>query len=257
MDAHTLANAMGHVLTLAEYKKLCKPINEAMVAARCTNLNRAAVFLGEIREESVGLKYSQEIGSDSYLQSKPYFPYIGRGFIQVTWSYNYASFGAYCHSKGWLKDPKYFVKNPHKLADSKWAPLTCAWYWSEHHGWKWGTINNAADHQDWDDASHQINGGDYGLNARRSYIQHALSLGNAILPEVGLSNRIAKKLQKEIDEINARIDNRVSHFNTRGKRLNKMQRQIDELQAALKGGKARTNEQIAHETSSKEADSEH
>lgn len=31
-----------------------------------------------------------EYGSDSYLQGKSYYPYIGRGFVQLTWKDNYA-----------------------------------------------------------------------------------------------------------------------------------------------------------------------
>jgi putative chitinase len=30
-----------------------------------------------------------EYGSQSYLQGKDYYPYIGRGFVQLTWDYNY------------------------------------------------------------------------------------------------------------------------------------------------------------------------
>ena len=30
-----------------------------------------------------------EYGSQSYLQAKPYYPYIGRGFVQLTWVSNY------------------------------------------------------------------------------------------------------------------------------------------------------------------------
>lgn len=31
-----------------------------------------------------------ERGSDAYLRSKPYWPFIGRGFVQLTWKDNYA-----------------------------------------------------------------------------------------------------------------------------------------------------------------------
>jgi len=34
-----------------------------------------------------------EYGSQSYLQGKPYYPYIGRGFVQLTWEENYARAG--------------------------------------------------------------------------------------------------------------------------------------------------------------------
>lgn len=34
-----------------------------------------------------------EYGSQKYLRSKPYWPYIGRGYVQLTWSTNYLVFG--------------------------------------------------------------------------------------------------------------------------------------------------------------------
>src|ERR1035437_5975070 len=35
-----------------------------------------------------------ELGSAAYLQSKPYWPFIGRGFVQLTWRANYEKAGA-------------------------------------------------------------------------------------------------------------------------------------------------------------------
>lgn len=34
-----------------------------------------------------------EYGSQKYLQSKKYWPYIGRGYVQLTWKYNYEKYG--------------------------------------------------------------------------------------------------------------------------------------------------------------------
>lgn len=34
-----------------------------------------------------------EYGSQSYLRSKSYWPYIGRGYVQLTWRENYAKYG--------------------------------------------------------------------------------------------------------------------------------------------------------------------
>jgi len=34
-----------------------------------------------------------EYGSKKYLKSKKYWPYIGRGYVQLTWLYNYRNFG--------------------------------------------------------------------------------------------------------------------------------------------------------------------
>ena len=36
----------------------------------------------------------QEMGSAAYLRSRPYWPYIGEGLVQVTWRQNYEKFGA-------------------------------------------------------------------------------------------------------------------------------------------------------------------
>lgn len=199
MDAQTLASAMGNVMPLSYYQTWLPRIEQTMRIAQATTLNRAACLLGEVRQETVGLKYRTEIGSQAYLQSKPYYPYIGRGFIQVTWDYNYKAFGAWCHKRGLVADPNVFYNSPGELGKVKWAALTIAWYWSETHGWKWGTINNAADHQDWDDASHQINGGDNGIDSRRAYIKHCLSLGNAILPGEDLLAAMGFANQKELD----------------------------------------------------------
>ena len=35
----------------------------------------------------------KEGGGDAYLRSKKYFPYYGRGYVQLTWSYNYKIMG--------------------------------------------------------------------------------------------------------------------------------------------------------------------
>ena len=34
-----------------------------------------------------------EMGSEHYLRSKRYYPFIGRGYVQLTWDFNYRKFG--------------------------------------------------------------------------------------------------------------------------------------------------------------------
>lgn len=36
----------------------------------------------------------KEMGGLAYLKAKPYYPYYGRGLVQLSWSYNYKSAGA-------------------------------------------------------------------------------------------------------------------------------------------------------------------
>lgn len=34
-----------------------------------------------------------EYGGEKYLRSKPYWPYVGRGYVQLTWKVNYEKYG--------------------------------------------------------------------------------------------------------------------------------------------------------------------
>ncbi|MEJ0096162.1 MAG: hypothetical protein WDN46_22940 [Methylocella sp.] len=45
-------------------------------------------------ETGTAMQPVQEAGSQAYLRSKPYYPYIGEGLVGVTWKSNYAKFGA-------------------------------------------------------------------------------------------------------------------------------------------------------------------
>jgi putative chitinase len=55
-----------------------------------------------------------EQGSDSYLQGKDYWPYVGRGFVQLTWEENYKNAGA---ALG-LIDDRDLVAHPELALDS-------------------------------------------------------------------------------------------------------------------------------------------
>jgi predicted chitinase len=57
---------------------------------------------------------SLEYGSQSYLDGKEYYPYIGRGFVQLTWDYNYDKASA---ALG-LIDDRDLVKHPEVALDS-------------------------------------------------------------------------------------------------------------------------------------------
>jgi len=55
-----------------------------------------------------------EYGSDSYLKDKDYYPYIGRGFVQLTWEENYRNASA---ALG-LIDDRDLVAHPEVALDS-------------------------------------------------------------------------------------------------------------------------------------------
>jgi hypothetical protein len=57
--------------------------------------NEYAYILSTIKHECAErYKPITEMGSPVYLKSKEYYPYIGRGYVQLTWKANYKTFGS-------------------------------------------------------------------------------------------------------------------------------------------------------------------
>jgi predicted chitinase len=63
-----------------------------------TDNRHIAYIFATAYHESMNIKTKErlvpcsEFGGTSYLQSKKYFPYYGRGFVQLTWDYNYKKY---------------------------------------------------------------------------------------------------------------------------------------------------------------------
>lgn len=56
--------------------------------------NEYAYILATIKHETAeSYKPITELGGQIYLRNKKYYPYIGRGFVQLTWDWNYDKFG--------------------------------------------------------------------------------------------------------------------------------------------------------------------
>ena len=86
---------------------------------------RLAALIGQCAQESAWFRTTTEYGA-----GQRYAPYIGRTFIQVTWSDNYQAFGLWCKARGLIDDAAYFVNNPASLSDLKWAALGPIWYFA-------------------------------------------------------------------------------------------------------------------------------
>jgi len=74
----------GQEAILTRFEQYCEPQDHRWLAYEL------ATVYHECATRMVPVK---EYGSDSYLQSKPYYPYVGRGLVQLTWDYNYDSMG--------------------------------------------------------------------------------------------------------------------------------------------------------------------
>lgn len=187
MDAATLASVMGNVIPASKYAQYVGPFNDAMIAAKCTNPNRAAMFCAQVGHESVGLKYMEEIASGAAYEGRRDLGntqkgdgvrFKGRGPIQLTGRANYLSFGRWCRSQGLVDRDTYFTDNPTLVATPKWGFLAASWYWTVARA----ALNSYADAGNVVAATKAINGGTNGLADRTARWNRARTFGTRLLP---------------------------------------------------------------------------
>lgn len=194
MDAATLAAAMRCSRAVAD--GAITGMNQAMLAADCTTVRRAAMWCAQIGHETLSLHYDQEIWGPTAAQ-KRYDPasgsslarqlgntqpgdgyrYRGRGRIQLTGRHNYGLFSLWAHARGLVPTPDYFVVNPDRVAQPPFRELAAAWYWTVAR-----KLNPPADRGDVRECTRLINGGTNGLPDRQARYDAALRLGDALLP---------------------------------------------------------------------------
>lgn len=73
----------------------------------------AYVLATAYHETAHTMKPVREYGGEKYLKSKKYYPYVGMGYVQLTWDYNYKKAGQ--------KLGVDFMSNPKLLLDPKYA----------------------------------------------------------------------------------------------------------------------------------------
>lgn len=131
-------------------------------------------FLSQIAHESGELKYTHELGKESYFkkyetgrlgrmlgntQKGDGAKYKGRGFIQLTGRSNYAQFA---------KDSGVDVINrPDEVETAQLCVEVSAWYWDKR------GCNEEADTDDLTKVTKKVNGGTNGLSSRKLYYQRA------------------------------------------------------------------------------------
>jgi hypothetical protein len=75
----------------------------------------AYVLATAYHETAHTMKPVREYGSEAYLRKKKYYPYVGMGYVQLTWKYNY--------EKASKKLGIDFVADPKKLLESRYASV--------------------------------------------------------------------------------------------------------------------------------------
>lgn len=184
MDYATLCTAMGRTVPTS----YVGPFNQALLAAQCTNVNRAAMFCAQTGHESGGLIWLQELASGAAYQGRadlgntqPGFGvrYKGRGIIQLTGAYNYAAFSRWAYGRGLVPTPSYFYDNPLAVATLPWAFISASYYWTVSRP----LLNAHADAGNVLQCTKDVNGGTNGYADRVARWNRAIRLGSALLPD--------------------------------------------------------------------------
>ncbi|XP_055544932.1 uncharacterized protein LOC129730010 [Wyeomyia smithii] len=84
--------------------------------------NESAMFIAHLIHESGGFQYREEVNG----AAQEYDPYYGRGYIQLTWRYNYEA-----ASRDLFGNDK-LVENPNLVSSSvEMSMLVSVWFWEK------------------------------------------------------------------------------------------------------------------------------
>lgn len=187
MDAQALHEVMGGSLSVERYRQLLPAVNSALLKIGATNVNRAAMFLAQIGHESFGLLYMEELADGSAYEGRQDLGntqpgdgrrFKGHGWIQITGRANHTNCSRWAYEQGIVPDPDYFVREPQKLGSDQYCWVGPVWYWLVARP----NLNAMADARDLAGCTRAINGGTNGLADRKARYEHALSMGDRILP---------------------------------------------------------------------------
>lgn len=212
MDGRTLSKLTQHI-SLARCNALIPGLYEAWRIAEVNTALRRAGWFSQVLEESVGLSATTEFASGSEYEGRTDLGntqpgdgvrFKGRGFVQVTGRNHYRDFGAWCFKRRLVPSPSYFLDNPTKIADDRFAWISVAWYWIGNHNHGYDFLNKAADAKDLVAMTYMVNGGQNGFATRQYYYNRALALGNELMTPVGSNDPNWSKVMTE-SELDARI----------------------------------------------------
>ncbi|GLC81718.1 hypothetical protein LBYZC6_38320 [Lacrimispora brassicae] len=115
--------------------EMVKELNRVLEAYGITDINSIRHFIAQASHESddwYKTGYGDgliEIGSKEYLQGQKYWPYIGAGYIHLTWEYNYQKFSDYLRKEKSIDDLLIMSEGPNRIA-STYAWESAAYFWS-------------------------------------------------------------------------------------------------------------------------------
>jgi predicted chitinase len=206
--ADTLLRAMGGSVSFDRYCTLLPAVSQALQACQCNTVDRVAMWMAQVGEESGGLQWMEEIADGSEYEGRadlgnthpgdgPRFK--GRGPIQVTGRHNYTELSTWAFGCGLVPTATFFIDQPDQLASDRYGFIGVVWYWTVARN-----MNSYADAADIVGATVAVNGGTHGIDDRTNRWNRCRAMGPALLTiETGV---ITMADAQEIENATAGVD---------------------------------------------------
>lgn len=191
------------------YAGVAKLFNDAMARTHYAHSQKQiAGMVGQSTQETGGFWYLTEAGGPFR-----YDPYRGRGYTQLTWRDNYASFGRWCVGYKIITDANYFVNNPSMVADLTYAPYVAVWEFDQTNQgktlWEWADSSTS----DWVHVSRAINTGNalasfkaYAEPLRAACCEAVRKCAPSVINNGGLTVAQIDDINKKLDSISKKLD---------------------------------------------------
>jgi predicted chitinase len=178
--AETLMRAMGGSVSFDRYRALLPAVARALQECQCNTVDRIAMWMAQVGEDSGGLRWMEELADGS--------EYGGRTDLRNTrpgdgprFKGRYTQLSKWAYGRGLVPSPTFFVDQPDQLASDRYGFIGIVWYWTVARN-----MNSYADAGDIVGATKAVNGGTNGLDDRTSRWNRCRAMGPALLTiEVG------------------------------------------------------------------------
>ena len=214
--AETLMRAMGGTVSFDRYCALLPSVAQALQESQCNTVDRIAMWMAQVGEESAGLKWMEELADGSEYEGRADLGNIqpgdgprfkGRGPIQVTGRNNYANLSHWAFDKQLVPSPTFFVDDPDQLATDRYGFLGVIWYWTTQR-----PMNDFADRGDIEGGSIAVNGRNAqtgranGIEDRIARWNHCRDMGAVLLTIPTTTGVISMADAQDIKNVTAGVD---------------------------------------------------
>lgn len=197
------------------YERFTEELNKTFRKYEINTCLRKIHFLAQAYVESAGFNATEEFGTENYLKGKKYYPYYGRGLMQLTWDFNAAKYYDYNHNTKYFQryikylDENNLKPNNFRLKDCinkklkngteclnqnnyndienmfinisyklKYTIDVSGWFWRR--GSAWGDLNKSADKDDSLKISLGVNGGTNAYIERKKFTKVLIQKFNLV-----------------------------------------------------------------------------